>query len=63
MALSKEIAEDAHVNNSSAFLSRLLGITRIRIYFKFFLRNCPHAASISEPSSLLTVATIPWLFK
>ena len=27
--------------------------------FKFFLLNCPHAASISEPSSLLIVATIP----
>ena len=32
-------------------------------YFKFFLLSCPQAASISDPNSLLTVATIPWSFR
>ena len=32
-------------------------------YFNPFLLSCPHAASISDPNSLLIVATIPCSFK
>jgi len=52
-----------YILDLSNLIRHISHIPHLTLFYKFFLLNCPHAASISDPSSLRIVATIPCSFK